>query len=172
MDFLQTYETTITNTKGDLSASILVIPARSFRKGRLDGEFKLDWIANNLFEMGLIRTAPYIEPYDFANIVGAQSLYSNVHDELLDFSVYVANARIIPFEGSPLGAESLSSIAAAARLGAGSLGATIGYMAAGPHLSLLLITVPLGIALCGASMGFAKWMDENRNKIWNKLLMR
>lgn len=136
--------------------------------GQLDGEFKLQWVAQNLFEVTLQKTAPYIEPYDFANVIGSQPPNSYVIDELLEFSTYVANARVVPFEGSPLGAESLSSIAAAAKAGAVGLGATIGYMAAGPT-PLLLITVPLGIVLCGASISFAKWLDQNRNKIWNKL---
>ena len=168
MDILQTYETTIASPNAGLSATIFVIPARSFRMGQLDGEFKLQWVAQTLFEVTLERTAAYIEPYDFANVIGAQPLYSNVHDDLLEFSTYVANARVVPFESSPPGAESLSGIAAAAKAGAVGLGATIGYMAAGPT-PFLLITVPLGIVLCGASISFAKWMEQNRNKIWNKL---
>ena len=168
MTFVQTYETTVSDPKSGLSASILVIPARSFGMGPLDGEFRLQWVAQSLFGGVVERTAPYIEPYDFANLIGSQIPYSNVDDQLLEFSTYVANARIIPFESSPLGAESLSGISAAAKAGTVSLGATIGYIAAGPT-PFLLITVPLGIILCGASVSFAKWMEENRNTIWAKL---
>ena len=163
MDILQTYETTIASPNAGLSATIFVIPARSFRMGQLDGEFKLQWVAQTLFEVTLERTAAYIEPYDFANVIGAQPLYSNVHDDLLEFSTDVANARVVPFESSPPGAESLSGIAAAAKAGAVGLGeATIGYMAAGPT-PFLLITVPLGIVLCGASIQLCQ-MDGTEQK--------
>jgi hypothetical protein len=86
------------------------------------------------------------------------------------FAEYVSYARVIPFEQSPLGAESLAAIAAnAVKGGTVTIGATIGFIAAGPT-SLLLITVPAGIILCGAAVSFSKWIEENRSVIWSKLL--
>jgi hypothetical protein len=170
MDFIQTYETTITSPDNRLSATVLVIPARSFRLAPLDRKDSLELVANILFNAKLHdgTTVPYIDIQQFVKVF--RSGESRDHeDEALQFATYVANARIIPFESSPLGAEALASIAAASvKAGPVTLGATVGFIAAGPT-PFLLITVPLGIILCGASVSFAKWMVENRNAIWDRL---
>jgi len=125
-----------------------------FNKGKLasgdlfDGEF-----AN------LLRAE-----YDLENDIGPSA-------EVIDFAAHIANDSVIPFEHSPLGAESLTNIASmAARVGGAGVGTAIGYVAGGPT-PYLLITVPLGIILCGASFSLAKWLEENRNNIWKRILL-
>src|ERR1035438_3404354 len=113
MDFIQIYETTITSPDNGLSATVLVIPARSFPQKLFDGPQPFFEIAEGFlnFKVDHISPYPYIDPVEFARIfqVDGQPVNS---EEAIVFATYIANARIVPFESSPLGAESLASIAA------------------------------------------------------------
>jgi len=40
---------------------------------------------------------------------------------------------------------------------------------AASNTSMLLLTVPAGLILCGAGMAFSAWIFENRNLIFNRL---
>lgn len=167
MEVLQTYETTVRDTKGRLGFSVFVIPARCSRFRDLGDPNPVWW--------AVAETLGYKfdpkEPAEIQSLVYLilQGSYGAA-DDLLPFSTYVAYARIIPFETSPLGAESLATIASSsAKARTVAMGATVGYFAAGTT-PLLLITVPLGIVLCGAAVSFAKWLDENREIIWRKLV--
>jgi hypothetical protein len=168
MEIFQTYETTIFSRDLDLGATVLVIPARSLRGGITPN---LHFAAESLFAAQLDpygSERSYIDPQQFASML-SQPMAARDAAETLAFASYVLTARIIPFESSPLGAESLASIAASSvKAGTVTLGATVGYIAAG-STPFLLITVPLGIILCGASVSFARWMEDNRNIIWKRL---
>lgn len=171
MEFLQTYETTVASPESGLSATVLVIPARSFRLEPLDDKYTLDRVAATLFNAKVndYSGGPYIDVPQFAAQIFGKPDSPDQEQQALQFATYVACARIIPFESSPLGPESLASIAAGAvKGGEVGLGAAVGFIVAGPT-PFLLITVPLGIIVCGASVSFAKWMVENRDRIWNKL---
>ena len=167
MEILQTYETTLTSADGRYSLTVLVIPARSY--GSLENtEFALKEVSGYLFGTKMITPFPAVHPEMMMGVLTAPNIPPDRNLQL--FASYVTFARIIPFEQSPLGAESLASIAVSSlKAGTIGLGATVGYVAAGPT-PFLLITVPLGIVLCGASVSFAKWLEENRKFIWNKLL--
>jgi hypothetical protein len=172
MDILQTYETTISSESGAYSLTVLTIPARSY--GYLSPEEdSLREVAAYLLESPLKEFPSSQSHMALADcilkIVSSQGWQG---DESNLFANYAIAARVIPFEQSPLGAESLSSIAVSSvKAGTIGLGATVGYISAGPT-PFLLITVPLGIVLCGASVSFAKWLEENRAKIWGRLLAR
>jgi hypothetical protein len=117
----------------------------------------------------LAKRFEYIDVKEVATLmtfprgIGPNSIY---------FANYITNARIVPFESSPLGAESLSSICAAAHKGGSiGVGTYIGIIAAGSHGAFLLVTVPLGIVICGLSVSLARWLEENRKRIWERLIM-
>jgi hypothetical protein len=172
MDILQTYETTISSDSGTYSLTALVIPARTYGHLAPNG-FSLHEVGEYLFE-GKVEEIGRTHQIPMDRFVAM--LASRQHDgpypsdELLLFANYAATARIIPFEQSPLGADSLASIATSSvKAGTITLGATVGFLSAGPT-PFLPITVPLGIVLCGASVSFAKWLEENRKPIWNRLL--
>ena len=87
----------------------------------------------------------------------------------LQFGEYVAFAPVVPIESSPLAGHSLASLAtSASQRGPLVLGSVVGFMAAS-NTSMLLLTVPAGLILCGAGMAFSAWIFENRNLIFNRL---
>jgi hypothetical protein len=140
----------------------------------------LGFVATTLFDTQVSRDVlgfakRFLTPFDLARVFGETetvvSFYpTNIASQaLLEFCTQLAYARIIPWESSPLGAESLATLAASSvKAGTVTLGATVGFIAAG-KTPLLLITVPLGIVLCGASVSFAKWIEENRSKVWSRM---
>jgi hypothetical protein len=167
----QVYETTILDTSGQFGFACMVIPshATSVRLGE-DRESSQGLVAELL---GLSVDSPSPPSLDLATMLAiliAREQGDETYENYIRFSEYVSYARVIPFEQSPLGAESLAAIAAnAVKGGTVTIGTTIGFMAAGPT-PLLLITVPAGIILCGAAVSFSKWIEENRSVIWSKLL--
>jgi hypothetical protein len=76
--------------------------------------------------------------------------------EQIAFSEYLICARIVPFESSPLSAESLGSIVMTTGVG---MGAYAGYVVAG-HTPLLFVLVPAGMVLFGAAAGIGKALEE------------
>jgi hypothetical protein len=169
MEIVQTYETTIGDSTGMFSLSVLVIPARAYQTVPPD---QVKGFAGFLFEsenkggIKWLEPAPQVRPDMLLDVIGGNT----DAEEARFFASYAACARVIPFEQSPLGAESLASIAVSSvKAGTIGLGATVGFLAAG-QTPFLLITVPLGIVLCGVSVSFAKWLEENRTRIWDKLL--
>jgi hypothetical protein len=73
------------------------------------------------------------------------------------FAEYVSMARIVPFENSPLGGDTLGEIITRAS-GVG-LGAYVGF-AVGGGSALVFILVPAGMILFGASAGLARGLEE------------
>ena len=69
------------------------------------------------------------------------------------FAQYLAYARVVPFEASPLTPKSLSDLAAAGGGIGGALGA---YVTGDP---LLLLTIPTGIIVCGAARGVGQALE-------------
>jgi hypothetical protein len=177
MEFIQIYETTIISPKTDLSATVMVIPARTLgpefegRSNKIEYATRLLGIPNFLLQEP--TEAPLLSIGELARLlrptnhrIGDLPISANE----LDFAGYVANAPIVPFERSPSGADSLINIAAnTAKVGSLGEGASIGLVPGG-HTPYILITVPLGIVLCGASFSLAKWLEENRNHIWRRLV--
>lgn len=172
MDLPQTYETTIYDETGECGVTVLTIPARSFAR-RPPSEHSVEETARDFLGLSVepLGDVLYVGPEMILRILPAEIKRLGEKDAHF-FATYVANARIIPFEQSPLGAESLANIALkSSRAGSIGIGATVGFIAAGPT-PFLLIAVPLGIVLCGAAVSFAKWLEENRKPIWSRLLQR
>jgi hypothetical protein len=90
--------------------------------------------------------------------------------ELSGLAEQAAFAPVVAFESSPLAAASLASIAIkAAHAGPIAIGSVVGFLAAGPT-PFLLVTVPAGIVLCGASTAFAKWIIEHRDDVLGSIV--
>lgn len=92
------------------------------------------------------------------------------YSEFAEFAQQIALSPVVPFENSPLSLQSLASIASqAAKSGPVTLGSVVGFLAAG-HSPMLLVTVPLGIVLCGTAVAYAKAVEEARPEIAKRLL--
>jgi hypothetical protein len=171
MEILQTYETTLYDSTGNLGFTVLSIPLRSYiKKGH--GELDLDTVADDVFGSTIAELGPAgIDPQTIAELFQSDSKAQKASPrDRSTFCSYLANADIIPFEQSPLSATSLANIALkSAKAGSIGLGTTVGFLAAGGSSPMLLITVPFGIVLCGAAMSFTKWLEENRKTIWSRL---
>lgn len=74
-----------------------------------------------------------------------------------DFAAYVLREPVVPFENSPLAADSILDIVTKAT-GTG-IGAYIGFVVAG-NSPLLFVSVPAGMVICGAASGLAKGLEE------------
>lgn len=170
MQVVQAYETTILDTSGKYGFKCITIPSRSALP-RLDADSESNQrVVADLLEVKLAKSVSVDQIVSYLGRILAADNNEEYTEQHLAFAQYASYARVIPFEQSPLGAESLAGIAAnAVKAGAVTLGATIGLMAAG-GTPFVLITVPAGIILCGAAVSFSKWAEENREKIWSKLL--
>lgn len=150
---MQFYETTIYNDELTASFSVLTIPRRSlvdeagfFGAAEIEGMIGLqkDEVQHAVLRMLLaaatdrsLAAIPDGGAYSFAGMTG--------HRELIPFSEYLFHEASIPFEQSPLAGISLDKILKATPA---TIGAAAGFVAAGSHGPLLLISVPAGIILC------------------------
>jgi hypothetical protein len=83
--------------------------------------------------------------------------YANIDSEVRTFAEYVTLEKLVPFEESPLEAQSFANIATTASPWV--VGAVVGFIAAGPTAPLLLVTVPAGIILCQAAKAAAEGLE-------------
>jgi hypothetical protein len=169
MDIYQTYETTVVDEDSGMAFHFLVVPARDkhFDADLIRAEFQatgFDSAISSLFSMVVdLLGERYHEDAELA----VQS--RSTGPTLSRFAEQILYTDIVPFEQSPLSKISVADVVALAkRKSPTALGATIGYISAA-NGGAILITVPLGIILCGASFAFAKWVDENRDRIFNRI---
>jgi hypothetical protein len=104
------------------------------------------------------RSFPEREPTPEADRISA----------MLEFSDASVFREFLPFEMSPLRAESMAGLFAKwAGSGAGTgIGASAAIVAYSTHTPLLILFIPAGIILCGAAKGVAKALEEGlRRKI-------
>jgi hypothetical protein len=175
METLQTYQTAIMDSNSGAGVGVFVVPANALSKA-VTGERRvpetpaiarmLGLHVESLFPSSAI---PQLleEIIRFENSISG---YEMLQQDLAAFCEYVAFARLIPFEHSPVAGESLATIASSAtKAGAVGIGVTVGFISGG-FTPLLLITVPLGVVICGAAVSFSKWLEENRAEVWRTLL--
>lgn len=154
----QYHETTIVDSKTDLSTNVISIPSRSYSDST---EEAVDTLLGNEFDViSDLRSGRLLLPlalvlsgaddYDSYEVASHEDWYQesiDVEQEFIDFAESLAYAPIIPFEASPLEGEALGTI-----VGSFGVGATVGFIVAGPS-PLLFITVPAGIIICEAARG-------------------
>jgi hypothetical protein len=164
LNISQLYETTIIDSKSNLSAHFVVAPARS-----LGGRSYLFPGAGGLFhELGLFRLAD-IPLGGVARSLAACLISENIDEfmrrfdagfeeeirqpsitprEHFGFAEYLTFARVIPFEWSPLSTESLGHIVAASGRGKS------GYVYyEDKRVPMLIVAIPAGMVICGSAAG-------------------
>jgi len=165
-DLVQLYDTTIASSGSDLATRFLVIPKRSLSDKQvlnswsdLAARLELSVLERSSdvsvprFALTSILLDEYADPAHlrFRALLRGESPHAPLAVD--QFVERLTADNLIPFEESPLAAMSLLDIAK--MVAGGGTGAIIGLVAAGPT-PLLLITVPLGIVLCGAAPGVGK----------------
>ena len=168
METTQIYETTVAEPGLGLSFHYVVVPVRSFPEGELPeawelaGELDLDW----RYEVATVSDLPLaivqvLRDEDLGDFEEARRAPEREFAETLAFG------EVVPFELSPLGAESLAGVVL--KGGGIAAGAAVGIASGGPT-PLLLITVPAGMILCGAAAGVAAALEQGlRQRLLRRL---
>jgi hypothetical protein len=185
----QTYETTVHDRDSGRAFTFISVPSRSIGSDGgevppvdvLAGQLGLDrkprrssrpwqmrevppWALPFVLDLALgrdpedyYRWGPFfLEDYLFESPGRANRLAPSA------FAQYLAYARVVPFESSPLTSKSLSDLAAAG----GGLGGALGACVTGDPL--LLLTIPAGIIVCGAARGISQALEIGlRTKLLN-----
>lgn len=174
MATVQMYETTVLETSEQYGFKFVVFPSRSLAEEVSDLIAQSENAPKAIAEYLRLRDFEYIERHSIDTLSTdiAEIIRREKDDELeryRPFAQYIAYTKLVPIEESPLGAEALATIAASSvKAGTVTVGVTVGFIVAGAT-PFLLITVPLGIILCGSAISFAKWVEENRTAVWSKL---
>lgn len=178
MHIAQTYESTIVDAASGISAHVMVVPARSLPS-------PLPEDAKDLFEQLGLRLVARLRPAGLSmyvlSVLSPDPLHQpedpdrppiikvpdNVTAEQLEFAEYLTCARVVPFEESPLSAESIGSIVTKAS--GTSIGAFMGFVVAG-NTPLLFVFVPAGMILFGAAAGVASALEQGLRERVLKLI--
>jgi hypothetical protein len=184
MKISQVYETTVTDVDTGLSASFVVLPKRCASFEPTDDSARelsellgLEYLAP-LRTGGLNTIASMLLTYDPAAdsgrdarelIAAIQERYKNTSAEHQDFADYVYMSRIVPFESSPLSAESLGSLVTSAS-GVG-MGAYAGFIIAS-STPMMFVLVPAGMILFGAAAGVATALEQGLRQRLLNLIVR
>ena len=172
MAITQYFETTLLDAEADLSAGVLVVPTRSFRDagfasspedliGALGmgiiGQIEPGWLVRSVatilaypHDVEAVSDLPVAIRGDFSSNI------PTVSAQHYRFAEYLTMARVVPFENSPLSAESIGNIVSASGVG---LGAYAGFVVAG-GTPLIFVLVPAGMLLFGASAGLAQALEQ------------
>jgi hypothetical protein len=171
VNMLQTYETSILSDDSDHAIHVVVVPKRSLP---LSGDFPLETVFQELELTKLAPTDPsnlarhlavlfssqlpnHELPQTLASAAMATNPQFQPSPDDIRFAEFVSFERLIPIEESPLSQESLAKLATTAS-GVG-IGAFIGFVAFGSS-PFLLITVPVGMIICGAARGVGQALEE------------
>jgi len=191
MQIPQFYQTTLISKHADVGLHLVTLPARSipefgdpafefhidtFKRiafERLDiyehDDSNLDDLKNKLLDLILesYETGSREEERRFEDEGGVATLPQQ--DSTLDVQVEAStlvdaffSTPVIPFERSPLDAESLTKILSAT--GGTGVGAYLGFVVAG-GTPLAIVLVPAGMILCGAAAGIGDGL-YTRLKRW------
>jgi hypothetical protein len=172
----QLYQTVLFPPETSLGVTFITVPVRSFQDPSILSNSHL--IRRNLDVEPIATVDPenllsVVSEYLAAVSEGSESLFLRPFQETslrhphLAADRYMQTARklidtpVIPFEQSPLTAESLGKLATRAS-GAG-LGAYIGFVLAGSS-PWLLLTIPVGIVLMSAAVGTGKGLEKGLEK--------
>jgi hypothetical protein len=166
---IRLYETTILDPERKYAAQLLVVPKRAFWEGNLS---LLENPSQLMDTLGLELLQPLPSPaylphalaaafsaYDNKDeasqllqkmLAGPQEhAFENIAPALIEFCHELAFAELVPFEASSPIFRSLANVTIMSKIVAA--GTTIGLVAAG-GTPFVLVTVPLGIVLCGAAI--------------------
>lgn len=189
MPLRQQFSTTIYSWDGEMSAEVLFLPkadmatpdtndpedlVRSVAEA-FDPDFLARVHARNL-ELGLatflasanldsrdiwrIITQTQMAPIRF-DVPEFLPLDPKLIDEYVNFAKELLSSSRIPIEESPLSGISLGELfSSASKASPTSLGAMIGWIIAGHHTPLLLLSVPAGIILVRSAVGIAKGLEK------------
>jgi hypothetical protein len=170
---MQTYETTILSNS-EHSFQAIVVPARSMPSGQdsqSDQIFKAlelrklhDATPTNLARDMAVLLAPGLTADELSDrLIRAANLDSKEEPSPDDskFAELICFDTVIPFENSPLGAESLAKLVTNAS--GPAIGAFVAFVICG-STPLLFVAVPAGMIICGAAKGVATALEEGLKK--------
>ena len=168
MRIFQTYETTIVHENNGMSVHVIVVPSRSLSSGFPENE-------QLLFKTLGLRLMTRLRPgglnmYILSVLTSGQiewqyeqekrpiiKLPENPTAEQIEFAEYITCASVIPFEASPLSADSIGSIIT--KTSGTGMGAFVGYVLAG-NTPMMLVLIPAGMILFGAAAGIASALEQ------------
>jgi hypothetical protein len=173
MNLAQTYETTILSDS-EHSFQALVVPARSMPSGQnsqSDEIFKAlelkilhDATPANLARDMAVLLTPELKAGELTDrLIRAANLGSKEEPSPDDakFAAMICFDTVIPFENSPLSAESLAKLVTHAS--GPAIGAFVAFVIFG-STPLLFVAVPAGMIICGAAKGVATALEEGLKK--------
>jgi hypothetical protein len=193
---VQMYETTIRDNKSHKSVFFCTVPARSLPLIILDrgtqGERELttDEIVMDILELRPLFPISNTQAQRAMALLldlsktpllttrgiefGRRTLQKLLDDSSLgitpdrvEFTRYLVESNVVPFEASPLGGVSIEQLLMkASQVG---FGGYIGFVVAG-NSPLLLIAVPAGMVICGAASGLAHGLEEGLRTRIKKLI--
>lgn len=180
MELVSLYETVIAERDHGYSVHVLMVPARCLPNWE-PGEDLLEDLrrAAGLLGGEVYRTVGHASalPGLIAAVVRHEEDAAAANDALWDdpdvddplhrFAERVAFSRLVAAEASPLGAESVAGLLTKSTTGGGGVLIALQAVGATP---MLLIAVPVGIVLIGASLGVAEALQTGlRSRILRRM---
>ncbi|PCJ25085.1 MAG: hypothetical protein COA96_08040 [SAR86 cluster bacterium] len=180
----QFYETELIHDSG-LRFRSITIPRRNYQSTKLNPDpqylakelgitivdaFEMGWIQRALITVLAFDSLDNNSNFDLSNWRKDSILFPKQfrderrvpNDKLIrnmngyyEFAEYLSMVSVIPFENSPLGADSLGNLL---KIGGYGVGAYIGFVVGGTT-PLLFITVPAGMVICGAAAGIGQGLE-------------
>jgi hypothetical protein len=150
----QFYESTVYDRDGDDGFTFITLPRRAL-SDELSEVVLEKGIPSHAYIFVLFLDPTESEPVkalDADSLLGLVDMARGVtgHD---NFTQYLVNEAIIPFEASPLQTKSLVEITSTA-----GATAALGYFAS--EHPLILVTLPAGIIICGAALGVSEALQR------------
>ena len=180
MNVIEIFSNTIISQDTLLKASILTIPSKCFGDAEILQSNELFEILN--FKKPRIKMRPWQLCDDIAKVIFYSEWSQKVSPELDQdsrvsfipkgghlFIEELMFGKHVIIENSPLSMESLANLVNSAT-GVG-LGAYIGFIIGG-DTTLLLLTVPAGMVICGSAAGISRALEKGLEKRILKLLVK
>jgi hypothetical protein len=177
MAVIEIYKNEILSKNGQLRATILTVPSRSFNNSELLTTHHIIENLRGTEKLIQVRAADLWEKMKgvlFFEEMASHSLSDISTDEFLpsgglQFSEDIVFGKHVIFENSPLSMESIAGLVQKAT-GVG-IGAYVGFLVGGNSF-LLLLTVPAGIVICGSAAGVAQALEADLKERILKMLVR
>ncbi len=179
MNLIELFNNTLISKNGLLKASILTVPSRCFNESEILQSSSL------LEALKIKKPIITIRAHHLWDDIARVIFYSEWSEKVSSDSDQDSHVSIIPrgghlfieeliygkhviIENSPLSMESLANLVNSAT-GVG-LGAYIGFIIGG-NTTLLLLTVPAGMVICGSAAGLSRALEKGLEKRLMKLLV-
>jgi hypothetical protein len=172
---LQTYETTVMSKDSEHAMHVVVVPNGSL-PSNITVETTLQKLGikkhgstspSNLARDLAVLLSPRLPEQNAFKILAETAGPPTAHsqpsrefqpsEEDVRFAEYASFERVIPVEQSLLSQESLAKIV---RLSGVSIGAYVGFVSFGSSPPLLMISVPIGMIICGAAHAVGQALEE------------